>query len=109
MRKTSQGLGANTQKTSQRHGESTLKTSHKHCVYVRKTSHVVPLEAKSGGDYTRHKALDNLMAVGEWGLEEAIVLCDANVSKQGGVKYLPWYAVSFLEQESLPESLIVKV
>lgn len=98
MRKTSQGWGASTRKTSQRHGESTLKTSH-----------VVPLETKSGNDYTRHKALDNLMAVGEWGLEESIVLCGANVSKQGGVKYLPWYAVSFLEQESLPESLIVKV
>ena len=76
---------------------------------MQRGSHVVPLEAKSGGDYTRHKALDNLMTVGEWGLEEAIVLCGANVSKQGGVKYLPWYAVSFLEQESLPESLIVKV
>ena len=76
---------------------------------MQRGSRVVPLEAKSGGDYTRHKALDNLMAVGEWGLEEAIVLCGANVSKQGGVKYLPWYAVSFLEQESLPESLIVKV
>ena len=109
MRKTSQGLGANTQKTSQRHGESTLKTSHKHRVYVQKKSHVVPLETKSGSDYTRHKALDNLMAGGEWGHEEAIVLCDANVSKQGGVKYLPWYTVSFLEQESLPESPIVKV
>lgn len=76
---------------------------------MQRGSRVVPLEAKSGGDYTRHKALDNLMTVGEWGLEEAIVLCGANVSKQGGVKYLPWYAVSFLEQESLPESLIVKV
>lgn len=109
MRKTSQGWGASTRKTSQRQGVNTLKTSHKHCVYVRKTSHVVPLEAKSGGDYTRHKALDSLMAVEEWGLEEAIVLCGVNVSKQGGVKYLPWYAVSFLEQESLPESLIVTV
>ena len=109
MRNTSQRWGASTRKTSQRQGVNTLKTSHKHRVYVRKTSHVVPLEAKSGGDYTRHKALDNLMAVGEWGLEEAIVLCGANVSKQGCVKYLPWYAVSFLEQESLAESLIVKV
>ena len=76
---------------------------------MQRGSRVVPLEAKSGGDYTRHKALDNLMAVGEWGLEEAIVLCGANVSRQGGVKYLPWYAVSFLEQETLPDSLIVKV
>ena len=89
MRKTSQGRGARTQKTSQRQGVNTLKTSHKHRVYVRKTSHGVPLEAKSGGDYMRHKALENLMAVGEWGLEEAIVLCGDNVSRQGGVKYLP--------------------
>lgn len=76
---------------------------------MQRGSHVVALEAKSGGDYMRHKALDNLMPVGEWGLEEAIVLCGANVSRQGGVKYLPWYAVAFFEQESLPDSLIVRV
>ena len=39
---------------------------------AQKTSHGVLLEAKSGGDYTRHRAPDNLMAMGEWGLEEAI-------------------------------------
>ena len=76
---------------------------------LQKGSTVLPLEAKSGADYTSHRALDNLMSVDEWGLERAIVLCGGNVSKEGNVKYLPWYAVSFLEQESLPESLVVKI
>lgn len=76
---------------------------------LQKGSTVLPLEAKSGADYTSHRALDNLMSVDEWGLEQAIVLCGGNVSKEGNVKYLPWYAVSFLEQESLPESLVVKI
>lgn len=70
---------------------------------------VLPLEAKSGADYTVHRALDNLMAVGEWGLEDAVVLCGGNVSSRGGVRYLPWYAVAFIEQERLPESFVVRV
>lgn len=28
---------------------------------------------------------------------------------QGGVRYLPWYAVAFIEQERLPESFVVRV
>ena len=76
---------------------------------AQRGSRVVPLEAKSGTDYKRHKALDNLMAVGEWGLEEAVVLCRSNVSVQDGIKYLPWYAVTFFEQEKLPSSLKVRV
>ncbi len=72
-------------------------------------SSVLPLEAKSGADFTTHRALDNLMNVGEWGLQQAIVLCGGNVSKEGSITYLPWYAISFIEQEKLPESLVVRV
>ena len=76
---------------------------------VQKGSAVLPVEAKSGKDFTKHKALDNLMNVAEWNLEQAIVLCGENVSRIGAVKYLPWYAVAFLEQDSLPSSLIINL
>lgn len=57
---------------------------------------IIPLEAKSGKDHRVHKALSNVMAVGEWGLSNAVVLCRENVSRQGGIAYLPWYAMMFL-------------
>lgn len=76
---------------------------------IQKGSRVIPLEAKSGADYAKHAALDNLMAVAEWQLDEAMVLCCGNVERRGRVVYLPWYAVAFLEQEALPERFIVEV
>lgn len=76
---------------------------------LQRGSVVLPVEAKSGSDFKIHRALDNLMDVEEWGLERAVVLCSGNVEKDGRVTYLPWYAVSFMEQERLPESFVVRV
>lgn len=76
---------------------------------VQSGSHVIPLEVKSGADWSRHKALDNVMSVGEWGLQEAYVLCSGNVSRSSGIRYLPLYMVMFLEPERLPDSLVFKV
>lgn len=110
-----------------------------------------------------HKALDNLLAVKEWQLSSAVVLCHENAGggagdatglrgdgagsrdaaemdgppgKLGGaagsgggagsrdvagavssgveqtpplIAYLPWYAISFMEQDRLPEKLIVSI
>ncbi len=76
---------------------------------LQRGSTILPVEAKSGSDFKVHRALDNLMEVGEWALDRAVVLCNGNVEKDGRVTYLPWYAVSFIEQERLPESYVVRV
>ncbi|WP_449314672.1 ATP-binding protein [Rubneribacter sp.] len=76
---------------------------------VQKGSRAVPVEAKSGVDCAQHAALDNLLAVGEWGLQEAVVLCRENVERKGNITYLPWYAVAFLKQDALPERFVVEV
>ena len=76
---------------------------------LQRGSTILSVEAKSGSDFKIHRALDNLMDVEEWGLERAVVLCNGNVEKDGRVTYLPWYAVSFIEQERLPESFVVRV
>lgn len=68
---------------------------------------VLPIEVKSGRDYRRHRALDNLMDVREWGLEEAIVLCQGNVERDGKTLYLPWYALAFLPDHKPDGSMIV--
>ena len=56
----------------------------------------LPVEVKSGADYRRHKALDNVLAVGEWGIDRSIVLCAHNVERAEKSLYLPWYMVMFL-------------
>lgn len=57
---------------------------------------VVPIEVKSGKSSARHAALDNLLAVENYGLEQAIVLHTENVRSDGAVAYLPLYMTAFL-------------
>ncbi len=57
---------------------------------------VVPLEVKSGKGYTRHSALNHALGTPNYGIEEAIVLCNANVKVDGPVSYLPVYMAMLL-------------
>lgn len=75
---------------------------------VQRDAKVVPLEVKSGNDWHRHRALDNVLAVDEWPFEEAFVLCKGNVEKDGRVTYLPLYMTMFLENEP-PKEMKFKV
>lgn len=68
---------------------------------------IIPLEVKSGKDYHRHKALDNVLSVSEWKLKDGVVLCEGNVEQTDRVLYLPWYALSFLPAHRLPTSMVV--
>ena len=61
---------------------------------------VFPIEVKSGKDYKRHNALSNILAAGEYGLEEGFVLCEDNVSRDGRVTYLPVYMSGFLGSQA---------
>lgn len=72
---------------------------------VEKGSAVLPIEVKSGKDYEKHKALDNVVAVEEWRVEQAVVLCRGNVRESGGILYLPWYAAMFLEKDAGPQKI----
>ena len=74
---------------------------------LQRNARVLPVEAKSGKDFRAHAALDNLLDVAEWDLDEAIVFCSGNVKRDGKVTYLPWYAASFLEQGQGLESFVV--
>lgn len=61
--------------------------------------HVLPIEVKSGKDYTRHSALDNVLNVEEYGISEALVFSSANISVDGKVVYYPVYMAMFLSEE----------
>jgi hypothetical protein len=67
------------------------------------------VEVKSGNDYRKHKALDNILSIGEWSFGNAYVLCKGNIEEGGSVTYLPWYMVMFLRRAKLPNNLTYEI
>ena len=76
---------------------------------VQNGTSVMPIEVKSGNTWRAHRALDNVISVGEWGLDEAFVLCKGNVERKGKVTYLPLYMTMFLQPNAIPQSLTYSV
>lgn len=70
---------------------------------------IVPVEIKSGNDYERHTALNNILMTEEWNIENAYVFCKGNVKSIDKITYLPWYMCMFFKQENLPEHLYVNL
>ena len=60
---------------------------------------ILPTEVKSGKDYEFHLALNNILGNEQYGIPEAITLCNDNVSKRGKVVYLPVYMTMFLKRK----------
>ena len=67
---------------------------------------IIPLEVKSGKDYQRHSALNNVMNNKEYGIHRAIVLSNENLSENGNVLYAPIYMTMFLHHRE-PQGLMV--
>ena len=66
---------------------------------VERNMKVIPLEIKSGKNYTRHRAIENVMDVEGWNIEEGLVFCPDNVHQNGKITYLPIYMIGCLERE----------
>lgn len=73
---------------------------------IESEGEVIPVEVKSGKDYYRHSAMDNVMDHPEFGLSKGYVLCGGNVEREGKVTYYPVYMVMFLQKPELPEEII---
>lgn len=76
---------------------------------IQNGTHADIIEVKSGNDYKKHKALDNVLNVSEWSFGQAYVLCNGNIENAGDVVYLPWYMVIFLKHEQIPEGQIYEL
>lgn len=64
---------------------------------------VLPLEIKSGKDYTRHRALTNFLENTDYKIRKAIVFSnEREVREKNGIWYMPIYYVMFLNT-TLPE------
>ena len=72
---------------------------------VQQKGTLLPVEIKSGKDYTKHNALNNLLEVEEFKLDNAIVFCIGNVCRDGKILYLPLYMSMFFKRETMLDKI----
>ncbi|MBR4837104.1 MAG: ATP-binding protein [Bacteroidales bacterium] len=69
---------------------------------------VLPLEVKSGKDYTEHSALKKFVDTEEYGIDRAIVFSnEREVYKKHGVTYMPIYYCMFLQHDAVDDNSVV--
>jgi len=69
---------------------------------------VLPIEVKSGKDYTQHSALTKFLDTPDYGIDQAIVFSnERTISKNGGITYLPIYFCMFLQNHQPNETVIL--
>lgn len=62
----------------------------------------LPIEVKSGKDYTQHSALNNIISNEDYSIKKAFVFSKYNVSVKGNIIYLPIYMLMFINEKSEP-------
>jgi predicted AAA+ superfamily ATPase len=75
---------------------------------IEHNDRVLPIEVKSGKDYKRHRALNNIMSMDEYDINDAIVLSNENLSTEGNILYAPIYMTMFITKKRIQSPLIYK-
>ena len=76
---------------------------------IEQNGDVLPIEIKSGKDFTRHVALNNVMSNEDYAIPKAYVFHNGNVSSNGKTVYYPIYFLMFVVKQTDPGELIYKV
>ena len=66
---------------------------------------VLPLEIKSGKDYKKHSALNNVLSTENYNIKKALVFSQGNVVVKDKRIYLPIYMIMFLKNKKLNNSV----
>lgn len=67
---------------------------------------ILPIEVKSGRDYSIHSALNNMISTNEYNVKHAFVLSNERVVKQkDNILYLPIYYVMFINNQDCIEEI----
>lgn len=70
------------------------------------SSSILPIEVKSGKDYTVHSALNNLLSVKDYNVRSAIVLSNKREIKMvGNITYLPVYHAMFISNNDVMDTV----
>ena len=73
---------------------------------IEHDGNVLPIEIKSGKDYYRHNAMNNVLACKEYDLPKGLVFCNGNIEVKDNVVYYPIYMLMFLQKSTVPEQMI---
>ena len=69
---------------------------------------ILPIEVKSGKDYERHNAINNILTSPNYNIKEGLVLCNDNIKTENKITYMPIYMTMFIEKQHM-EDMIYKV
>ncbi len=75
---------------------------------IEKEGEVIPLEIKSGKDYQKHSALNNVVDNKEYNIKRAYILSNKNTWVDDKKVYLPIYMIMFFKKDELKD-MIYKV
>ena len=70
---------------------------------------LLPIEVKSGKNYTRHVSMTHLLTNEDYGIAKGIILQNENVTVKGKAVYLPVYMTMFIENQQIPEDLVYRI
>ncbi len=76
---------------------------------IEQSGNVLPIEIKSGKDYTKHAALSNVMANTSYAIPAAYVFHNGNVSTSEKVTYYPIYMLMFIQKEKPLDDMIYRL
>ena len=67
---------------------------------------ILPIEVKSGKNYQRHSALNNVIEMSEYPIEEAFVFSNYNIEQKGKLVYYPIYMLMFINEQNIELPII---
>ncbi len=76
---------------------------------VEQDGNVLPVEIKSGKDYTKHAALSHVLSNADYGIPKAYMFHNGNVSVSGKISYYPIYMIMFVEREQALSDMVYKI
>ena len=76
---------------------------------IEQNGYVLPVEIKSGKDYTKHAALSNVLANEDYDIPEAYVFQNDNVSRTGKITYYPIYMLMFVEKQDQSGDMVYTI
>ena len=76
---------------------------------LERNGEILPIEIKSGKDYTKHSALNNLLSNPDYSIKEAYVFQNDNIMTKDKITYYPIYMMMFLENKIVIPDPIYKL
>ena len=72
---------------------------------IENKGEIIPIEVKSGKDYQKHNALNNLLESKEYKINKAYIISNENIIVKGKKIYLPIYMIMFFKKDELKDMI----